>query len=277
MRKKAPDERRGRSASGEKSESLKTFFIYALAVLILVIFSLSAKAFSILQKSKVDGQHNFILAVEKEGRIGRIISFKPNDKSLSVLHIKNGDLTTSLLGKNLGLIPDGVLVSDTDDDVDEMLISSLLNYASIKTDLTIIDIPRLIFFSKNVPSESRVVKDLVLPKGDSDIDRVVANFGEDRAIVSEYIDIHIINASDVPGMATRLERVISNLGGNVVKVSTAHGKNSSSKIEYAGEKKYTIKKLNKLLGFPIVQVDNPGFADVVITIGVDNSGSASRF
>ena len=256
-----------------EGRSWNTFFIYAVLVVLVVFISLTIKALFVLQKSKFDGRLHFILAISKEGRVQEVIAFDPPSQSLSLLKLKDSTLGLSSVGKTLGVASDGTIEArghfPVGDDVGETLMASFFQFGSIKTNLTLLDIGQLFMLNKSIAPDKRIVKELALSH-ESDADEIIASFFGDSAISSEGVNIQIINASDIPGMGKRFERVVSNLGGSVVSVSTAHKKEPLSQIQYTGTETYTLKKIAGLFGFPVSIQDKKGTPGMVITIGEDS-------
>ncbi len=237
------------------------------------------KTFFLLQQSKFDGKNQFLVAVAKQGRVLGIAGFNPSTNSLAVLKIKHSEVQPLSLGKTLGIVPDAKieLGPKTDfDDITDVLSSSILGYSSIKTDLTIVDIIRLLVYSKSVSLKDKTTDEITFPLQENQSDKIIAKLFSDHAITSENSSIQIINATDIPGLGKRLERVLVNIGGNVVSVSTSRTNDRSSKIQNFGQEQYTVEKLKKLLQFSTGTFQKQTIADIVITIGMD-SAISSRF
>jgi len=144
-------------------------------------------------------------------------------------------------------------------------------YNSVKTNLTIFDAARLIFFAKNVSKNTITTKNIVLPKSVDQVDKMIANLFSDDAIVQENESIKIINATDKSGVGKELERILVNMGANVVEVSTASQKEPVSRMQYYSSETYTLNKVSRLLHFPVSKLDKQPIANIVITIGEDYS------
>lgn len=260
------------------NRSLKTFFIYTFIVLFSIIVSLGAKAISVLRESKFDGK-DINIAITQNNHVTSVLGFNTNNNSISLLKIKNSNIPISSVSKKTGIIVEGKINSDNDSaniDPEAILKSALLRNRPVKTDLTIFDLARLIIFSKNVPEKNRQTHEIGPTSKEHDIDKIVSVLFKDEIISTENVSIEIINATDEPGLGKRLERCLTNIGANVVAVSTPRVKEKSSKIQYFAEKSYTLQKLNKILNFPTEKIDRKTIAKIVIIIGEDDR-SASRF
>src|SRR5258708_5871508 len=91
-----------------EDKSLKTFFVYAILVIFLLVIALSIKAFFIIRESKYDGRHHFTVAIVKQNTVEELIGFSPATSSLSQLQIRNG-IQASDLGKVIGVMPDATV------------------------------------------------------------------------------------------------------------------------------------------------------------------------
>ncbi len=248
-----------KSAEPQDSKSLKTFFLYSALVCILIFVALAIKAFFIIKASTFDGTHQFIIAVVNKDQVKEVIAFQPDPPSFARVAI-NGVLSQDALGSTLGVIPDAYIIKSND--------TSFLDNPSGRTkNMTIVDMLRLVIISKQAAPQNKTQKEIKLPMEPIVSDRAISSVFKDEAVASENVSVQIINATQTPGIGKRLERVITNMGGNVVAISTAYRKETNSTIRYYGEKTYTLEKLGRIIGFPIEKLDQEAIADIVITIG----------
>jgi hypothetical protein len=258
------------------SGGLRMFFVYGAVVLLFVFVSLVIKGFLVFQKSKFDGEHHFTLVVAKGGRAEELIAFNPSTTSLYLLKIK-GNASLSSLGETIGIVPDAIIETKVGlplgEDVTQTMLHAALTYTAIKTDLTIFDMVRLIFLSKSMTEDNKIMREVSLSQS-SDIDKIIASYFVDEAISAEGVSIQIVNASDTPGVGKRLERVLGNMGANVVRVSSSEKEEKHSKIQYFDKPTYTLKKLMRTFGFPVSILDKAGIATITITIGEDSVGTS---
>ena len=91
----------------------------------------------------------------------------------------------------------------------------------------------------------------------------------DSFIENERQTIKIINGTGVSGLGSRLARFITNMGGNVIMVATENGKEKKSYISYIDKRTYTVKRLQKILGYEVVRNKDNTLSDVTIVIGED--------
>src|SRR5258706_3238016 len=155
------------SPAAYKNKSLKTLFIYAGIVLFFISISLAIKSFFLIQQSRFDGKHQFILAIAKDKKVKEIVVFHPTDNSDTLIKIKGNDLSLSRIGKTLGIIPDASIAASSDlplANIANTMRSVVLSYYSLKTDLTIFDAISLMFVSQKASLNNQTVKEIVLSK-----------------------------------------------------------------------------------------------------------------
>ncbi|MBI5123390.1 LytR C-terminal domain-containing protein [Candidatus Roizmanbacteria bacterium] len=259
------------SYSPADNRSIKTFFIYAGIVLLLIIISLSAKAVSIIKNNKFDGEHQLILAIAKDGKVKEVVLFNPNKHALTQVSLKD-DINIDLIAQQIGVIPDAKVNTAEflpSKDIPAVTKYILTNYYHIKTDLTIFDAVRL-FFESQKSVNDQTAKDLILSDDIRKNDKFVASIFNDDNIFSENVSVQIINASSASGVGKRLERELNNLGVNVISVATARSSEPTSKIKYFGDETYTLHKLKKILAFPVEKSTKELIAKIVVIIGEDN-------
>jgi hypothetical protein len=259
--------------ASEQSKSIKTFFIYSAIVLFFILVSLLVKSYFIIQHNKFDSKHQFVLAVAQKGRAKEIVVFHPANHSVTLVKLTGKSVGLSSLGKTLGVIPDGWVDTEKNlpfgENIAQTIKAYAFTYQSQKTDLTIFDFASLIFASQKTAINTETVKELSVFQNSVANDKLVSDLFTDDALFSENVSIQIINSSGTTGMGKRLETVLTNLGANVIAVSTSRGEEKASKIQYFGHGTYTLTKLKKLLEFPVEKIEKEAIANIVITIGED--------
>lgn len=231
---------------------------------------------------KFDGKHNITILIYKDQNEqknrGEIFSFSPDNSAISEISVESQN---SLLGvgKDLEVPIDGKInvtkLSDFKDPIkiESTLGSIILNYKDVKTNLTLIDLFRLWYFSRSIPKNSIMTDTIVLTAEINQGDYVVSDYFVDYAMLKEKGTIQIINGTGVSGLGNKLAKLITNIGGNVVSVSTSDNLLDSSEIIYYGDSTYTSSRLAKILKFKTVQTKNPGISDITISLGKDSENS----
>jgi len=249
-----------------------TFLLYTVLVFFVIIVSLSVKAIFIIQKNKFDG-NNLNLAISQNDNIVDILGFNSIKKSISILKIEKSKLDEASVGQELGIIPDAKIESNIDisgESTVSILKRAALMDSSIKTNLTIFDIVQLIILTKSASGKDIQVNEITLPVQDYQIDKINSNLFKNDTLISENVSIQVINATGKPGLGQRLGRILTNIGANVVSISTSNTTQHQSKIQYFGSTSYTVEKLKKLLDYPVERVDKETIANITIIIGENN-------
>lgn len=259
-----------RSKSGK---NLKLAGLFLALVLGLIIVSVLFKFLMIVKASGFDGSHNFIVSFVGEDKT-QIVSFSPQSKTLSILNI-DSKYNHNDLARFLEIPIDGTIVSQSPNrnNISSTLFKSAFSFGASLKNLTILDAFRLFLFCKTIPQNNIYERQLSPESNDTQKSTVISLSLTDAAIYQENQIIQVINASDVYGLGTRLATLITNIGGNVILVSTSDKTIQASNIVYYGKESYTVKKISNYLGISAQQSDKRGVADVIITIGKDKAGS----
>src|SRR6185369_8042829 len=254
------------SSARNDNNSIKTFFIYAAVVFFFILISLTLKAILIMQDSRFEGKNQFILGVVSNQTVKEILVFHPSEKTALIIRLQGKDLRLSSAGKTLGIITDAKVETVSDlpmVDPAATMRAIAFHYYSLKTNLTIFDAVRLLIFSQKLSPNNQTTKEIVLSKDMFSADSL-ANLFTDQKIFSENVSIQIINASGTPGIGKRLEIALTDLGCNVISVTTARDNQKSSKMQFFGKETYTMTKLKRTLDFPTEEMKNQPIADIVI-------------
>ena len=254
-------------------QSLKLVLVFGICVAILIVASLILKSISILAKSKFDGQHRFTIAVIKPKSPITLLSFASETSSISILHV-HGGLKAQTIGKDLETPIDSfIFVKETSEDnitkekIEPFVGGLVWKHELLGSSLTILDAIRLFLFTRSVHANNTQEKELFLPKEESAIDKLSSGLFTNSTIAQEKMSIEIVNGTGVSGLGNRLARLISNMGGNVISISTSDSPKDQSQLLYVGEKTYTVDTLSSVLNIKAVQTEKPGLSDIVITIG----------
>lgn len=260
------------------TNNLQIAAIFAIFVGSLLVISLLLKLFLLIRQSTFDGVNRFTIAVSNNKDAKTVISASSDTQSLSVLTIK-GSIPLSRIGKFLetpidGKISDSAYVEDLNQkNIEKTLRSMILRYKNLQTNLTIIDLARLWFFSRTLSYSSILTSEISTTSEEEKIDKISYSLFSDPSIVEEKMSIQIINGTNVSGLGNRLARLITNMGGNVVVVSTSDEIIDHSQILYVRKNTYTVERLQKVLGFPTVETKQQGLSDITIKIGTNSLNS----
>lgn len=203
------------------------------------------------------------------------MSFSSISKSLSVLSLEE-KIDPKDAQRFFEIPIDGFINSnflEEDERADSFFLKSILNYGKLKTNLTILDMVKLFVFTKTIPSSNINIKNIEKNLGTEDTDIIVSKLFRDELIEKDNKTIQIINGTEITGLGNRLARLITNMSGKVIIVTTSDTPNKRSSILYFDKKTFTTEKLEKILGFETIQVGNKNIADITIIIGEDKIGS----
>lgn len=239
---------------------------FSFIVLGLIFFSFILRVLMLLGESKFDGVNSFTVVVDQE-KAEQVVNFSPKTQSISILNVK--DREGQNLGTSLEIPIDGSFVSEelvNGKNLSSVLSKNIFNFESQK-ELNFMDFLRLFLFTNTVKQND--VKEETISKESTmqELLEVTSSFFVDPVILEEKQSIEVINATDVPGLGNRLANLITNMGGNVILVSSGD-KAQKSEVLYI-EKNYTAQRLAKVLGFKLTETKKKSIPDVIIVIGVD--------
>lgn len=251
---------------------------YGLLVLIVIIISLLVRVAAVIKDSKFDGQHRFTLVLGDKKTASGLMSFEPITSSLSLLTFSNkSKIPIITTGKALGIMPDGFIKTNFNfelgDAIPPDLQTLLFNFNKLSTNVTFYDLLQFYIYSSKIPESTVSFVELNLSSDSKYIDKTSMLLFNDSVITSENLSIQVINATSKAGLGKRLERAITNLGGNVVSVESATNKELKSKILYYGSESYTLNKIGILLNYRKEKLSKQAIAEIVIVIGEDNKNT----
>jgi hypothetical protein len=268
-----------------QKDNLKMVVIFLIGVFALLFLSLLFKLVTVVARSSFDGRHNFTVSFLSKDLPQKsiLVTYAPDKETISILQVF-GDINHEKVAKTLQVPVDGyvngaitvpfIKSSENQGDMVVDLTSQLLiSYPGLKTNLTIIDVFRLFLFATSVQKHNILERSLSLPMDDPSMDKISSFIVVDQTVAEEKESIAIVNGTSVGGLGARLGRLLNNMGGNVVSVSSSDTTIETSKVAYYKEASYTAKRIGKILSFPLVEANQQGIADVTIYIGNDKEQS----
>jgi len=241
------------------------FFVFILGI---IFISLLFKGFLIVKNSRfVDhSRFNFLISNNKDSEI---ISFLPQNHSVSVLKIEG---KVENIHKFLEVPIDGDIRSASlvlNKPISQVLSDIFFGFKNIKTNFTVLDFFRIFLFTKTTSPGNFTTRNVSVNLDEPARDKISLILFSDPKISDENLSVEIINATSEYGAGNRLARLITNISGNVVLVSTSQKMQEKSVILYKGKKSYTLERLSKLLGFEVMENKSQSLADIAIQIGKD--------
>lgn len=259
----------------KSGKHLRLAGLFVIMVLGLIVISALFKFLLIVKNSHFDGSHSFIVSFVGKNKV-EVVSFSPANKTLSILNIDSKYNHINIV-KSFGIPIDGTIDSQdpNSNNISSILLGSVISLGQPLKNLTVLDAFRLFLFCKTMPQNNIYERQLTSELNDTQKSTVITLSLTDVSIYQENQTIQIINASNVHGLGARLAALITNIGGNVILVSTSDQVINNSKIVYYGKQSYTVKKIGNYLGIAPQQSGQRGVADVIITIGKDKAESSS--
>lgn len=261
--------------------NLKVVAGFVAGIFMLFLISFSLKAWGLMKQSQFNGQTSFLVKIplsdsKKKVFNTEVIDFQPDKNQISELSLnakKNEDL-------QMLKIPSDTTIEFEDHTAQHQYVSLqtipskmkylFFHYKNIHSSLTLFDLIRLYFYAAGTPKGNVNVKRLTMPQPDSVVDKTLLSLFTDSTLEGENKSIEIINATGREGLGNRLARLITDLGGTVVDVTTAPISANTSEVTYFQNNSYTHQRLSKVLGFKERARNSGDIADVIIVIGKDS-------
>lgn len=136
-----------------------------------------------------------------------------------------------------------------------------------KNNLNTLDALRSFIMAKTVSPKDIREKEIPKSLTEAQRDEIFSSLFADLKITQEGITIQIINNSQEQGIGNRFARLVSNIGGNVVLVSSG-AENIKSGV-YSNDASYTGSRLSQVLNFPSIKGKIGGISDITVVIGSD--------
>ncbi|OGH06807.1 MAG: hypothetical protein A2171_00040 [Candidatus Levybacteria bacterium RBG_13_35_9] len=238
-------------------------------VFFIVIISFVFKVFWVVKESKFDGSNKFNIAVY-DSRGAGLISFSPKEKSISILKLEDKNYNNP--ASELQIPIDGYQTFTNKEFNYSNISSNLFTgmfLAQSRKGMTFLDVLRLAMYSRTVSSNSTYERKLLKQYSQTERSAILSLTFRDPSILTEGKSVEVVNATEVSGLGSRLASLVTNMGGNVVLVSSSENK-KNSEIVFFEDEGYTVKKFSDYLGFPKRKSKNRGVADVIIIIGQDS-------
>ena len=252
----------------------KIAIIFFIFLAFIVSVSLIFKTILVVRAGQFDGSKRFNLTVSDNKNI-EVMSFAPPAKTIAVFKLSK-NIGSYEAGQFLEIPIDGFITSnslDLNQRADSVFFKAIFNYKNLQTNLTIIDLLKLLVFSKTVAASSVNSKNISVDLSPSELEKLVGRLVSDELIEKDNQTIQVINGTDIDGLGNRLARLVTNMGGDVIIVATSDSRKKESTISYIDQKTYTVERLEKVLGYPAIKAGNDAISDITIVIGEDKVNS----
>lgn len=269
-----------KNASRASHQSMRVAVVFILSVVFLMLISLTFKTVLLIKQSKYTDDYNFTIGIltplnkDNTEKKGEVISFDPLKQKITKLSfkepIKKQEQLASITRVPIDSIVEHKAFDRSNHDIASSLKKLLFNFGTLKTELTIIDAARLFLFAQTVPGQNLRNEEVSRFGSGVSLDSKAASLFTDSRITDEKVTIEIVNGTDVSGLGNKVARMILNIGGNIISVTTARKTVNTSTIQYS-QKTYTFERLEKLFDFQAIQKKQTGISDIIITIGEDRA------
>lgn len=255
-----------KTAKKEKIKSISLAFYFGLLVLLIIIISVSFKAFDVIRKSKFDGSNRFTIAVLNNKNVD-LVTVSPSEGKQANIHIIDAKSFDSL--DSFSIPVDVYVKTDSGFNSESKLIflKMLLSKRRLESNLNVLDLLKLSVYSLGVSSENFSHDDMKISDNQA-LSSLSSSGFIDQAISSEKISVQVTNATQIGGLGNNVAGIITNLGGNVVLVNSSKDSQEKSVIYYKQES-YTVKKIAEILNIETAKKKVNSISDVVIIIGKD--------
>lgn len=263
------------SSSSDSRKSLRTLIIFCSVVFAIITISLTYKAISVMKTSSFDGDNLFVISFTK-GNKADIVGFYPSEKKLTHLSVSNVPNPNNL-EDSLGVFLDGNITLSKEFTEAKQAASFMQDAALFKksatSNLSLLDLVRLSLFTRTLPPGNIQSEEIRLPLDDARTDEMIRELFSDQKLLKENLTIQIINGTGISGLGKKVERLLANRSASVISVINADSEQKTSRIEYSGEKSYTVEEMRKFLSVEPVQSENKNIADIILVIGIDRADS----
>lgn len=248
----------------------KIAIIFFIILLFFVSLSLIFKLVLVVRAGQFDASKRFNLSISDNKNL-ELMSLGGAAKTIAVFKL-NGNIGSYEAGRFLEVPIDGFMICnclDLNQKADSLFLKAIFDYKKLQTNLTLIDLLKLLVFSKTVAPGLVNTKNISGDLAPSELDRIVGQLVSDELIEKDNQTIQIINGTDIAGLGNRLARLLTNMGGDVIIVATSDEPHKKSTIYYIDKKTYTLERLSKILGYEIIQKGESAISDITIIIGED--------
>jgi len=262
----------------QKASSISNTRIAIIFFVFLAFFiglSLTFKMILVFRDSQFDESKRFNLTISNNKTL-KVMSLGGAAKTITVFNL-DGNIGSYETGQLLEIPIDGFIISsslDLNQKPDLLFLKSIFNAKTLQTNLTIIDLLKLMIFSMSIQPGLVNTKNISIGITSSESDKIVGRLVTDELIEKDNQTIQVINGTAIVGLGNRLARLLTNMGGDVIIVATSDSPQKVSTISYIDQKTYTVEKLQKVLGYPAIKTDANAISDITIIIGEDKINSA---
>ncbi|MDO8639573.1 MAG: LytR C-terminal domain-containing protein, partial [bacterium] len=217
----------------------KIAVIFFVILLFFVSLSLVFKLVLVIRAGQFDDSKRFNLTISNNKNL-EVMSLASIAKTIAVFKLDR-NIGSKEAGRFLKVPIEGFMQCnclDLNQKPDSLFLKAILNYKKVQTNLTIIDLVKLLVFSKKVTPGEITTKNISGDLIPSELDKIVGRLVSDELIEKDNQTIQIINGTDIIGLGNRLARLVTNMGGDVIILATSDSTKKESVISYIDQKTY---------------------------------------
>ncbi|HSW97937.1 MAG TPA: LytR C-terminal domain-containing protein [Candidatus Saccharimonadales bacterium] len=254
--------------ASQKIKNSTLVAVFFILVFFAVVISLIVKTILLVTHSTFDNHHQFILEVKQQNSEEQIIAFSPITNGIAILHIKgiknSQDMQTLQIPTDAQLF----LPHNTADILSSMLFKMLFHceYPTCQH-LNSVDVLKLYMFTKHIRPNAIETASITLPVSPKDLKTTIPSLFIDDTLYHEALSISVINASGEVGLGNQVSQLLTNIGGNVLSVTSGDTQEMTTLQSVYGNDNYSIQRLQKILHLQSQKMQKSGISDIIITIG----------
>jgi hypothetical protein len=243
--------------------------LFSCFVFLAIVVSVIVKIIILARESTFDNHHQFIVEIKEDKQQEKIIAFNPNTNTMAVLDVSGVKNSSDIRALQIPIdaqltLPEKAHFSN----ITSLLFSMQFhcqNQGCVHSNS--VDLFKLYLFAKSLHGNAIKTDKISLPASQATLSTRIPALFTDTTIYKEAISIAIVNASGQPGLGTLFSDVLTNIGCNVIAVSTGDVQDDSSIQSTEKNPSNTLYRVMQVFHTKSQQMQKPGISDIIITIG----------
>ncbi|HSW87992.1 MAG TPA: LytR C-terminal domain-containing protein [Candidatus Saccharimonadales bacterium] len=258
-----------KKTTSKKLKNSTLMALFFILVFVAIVVSIIVKVVLLITHSTFDNHHQFILEVKQPTNEEQIISFNPGSNEVAILHVKGiknpQDMQTLQIPIDAKFtLSDQMSVKG----LPQMLFTMIFHceYPTCQN-LNSVDALKLYMFAKHIRQNAIQTTDITLPPSQTDLKTTIPALFIDDTFYHEALSISVINASGEVGLGNEVSQLLTNIGGNILSVTSGDTQEATTMQSPFGQDTYSIQRLQKILHIQSQKMQKSGISDIIITIG----------
>lgn len=255
--------------SSKKIKNSTLIVLFCCFVFLAIVVSIIVKIIILVRESTFDNHHQFIVEVREGNQKEKIIAFNPNTNTMAVLDVSGVKNKSDIIGLQIPInaqlvLPDKARFSN----VPSLLFGMELHCQNAQcVHINSVDLFKLYLFAKSLHGNAIKTDQISLPASQTTLTTRIPALFTDTTIYKEAVSIAIVNASGQPGLGTMLSTLLTDIGCNVIAVSSDNTQDNSTIQSTEINPSYTLYRVMQILHLQSQKMQKPGISDIIITIG----------